>query len=167
MLASAILILGFVSRVFVHVPNFTPVIALALLGGATLNRKTAMVLPVAILALTDLVLGLHPTMPFTWGSVALIAALGSWLRGRQNIKNVTLFSIASAVVFFIITNFGCWLFMYPRNGAGFEACFIAALPFFRSMLASTLIYSAVFFGGYEVAAARIRKTRWAKVLISI
>ena len=166
MLALAILILGLVSRVFVHMPNFTPVIALALFGGATLDRRTAVVLPVVIMALTDLVLGLHATMPFTWGSVMLIAVLGLRLRQRANFKNVALFSIASAVLFFLITNLGCWLTMYPRNLAGLEACFVAALPFLRSTLVSTLMYSAVFFGGYEMAAAKIQKTRWAKILLS-
>ncbi len=167
MLASAILVLGFLSRVLVHIPNFSPVIALALFGGATLSRKTAVVLPVMILALTDIVLGLHETMPFTWGSVILIAALGRRLAERRDFKNIAMLSVGSAVLFFIITNIGCWLVMYPRNLIGLQESFLAALPFFRNTLISTLIYSAVLFGGYAIVAAKIQGTRWARILLSV
>jgi hypothetical protein len=166
MLTLAIVVLGFLGRVLIHIPNFSPVIALALFGGAMLNRKTAVILPVALLAATDIILGLHNTMPFTWGSIIIIAVLGRLLSEHKNVKNIALFSVVSAVIFFIITNLGCWITMYPLNLAGLQQCFIAALPFFNSTLVSTLIYSAVLFGGYAMLAARIQKTSLAKVLLS-
>ncbi len=167
MLTSVSLVFGFLSRILIHITNCSPIIALALFGGATLNRKTAVILPVAILAATDLILGLHSTMPYTWGSVILIAALGRFLSERKSFKNIALHSMIASVIFFIITNLGCWLTMYPLNWAGFAECFIAAIPFFNSTLLSTLIYSAVLFGGYAMLEQRIQNTRLAKVLLSV
>lgn len=163
MLAFALLVIGFVSRVILHIPNFTPVIALALFGGSHLPRRHAIVLPVVIMAVTDIILGVHATMPFTWGSMMLIAGLGVWLRERKTYLNIALTATASAVLFFVVTNFGSWLVMtlYPKNLAGLGECYIAALPFFRNLLLSTWVFSAILFGSYAFIAAGVRKTSWA------
>lgn len=164
MLAIALIVIGAVSRVVLHIPNFTPVIALALFGGAVLSRRSAVLLPVGVLAATDVILGLHATMPFTWSSMVLTALIGVWLRERKTYLNIVLSATASAVLFFVITNFGSWVVMpgmYSRSWAGLIECFVAALPFFRNMLLSTLLFSFVLFAGYELAAAGVRKTRWA------
>jgi hypothetical protein len=166
MLAIGILIFGIVSRLIVHIPNFTPVMALALFGGVYLKKDQAVLLPVLLMAVTDLFLGLHGTMFFTWGSVALIAVLGLGLRKNKNAATIAGFSLASALLFFVVTNFGVWLVsgMYPRTLAGLMSCYILAIPFFRHTLFSTVIYAFVLFGGYEVVAAQLKKTRLAFVL---
>jgi hypothetical protein len=60
---------------------------------------------------------------------------------------------ASSVLFFAITNFGMWLFsgFYPRNLAGLEACYVAAIPFFQNTVVGDLFYAALLFGGFKVA----------------
>jgi len=166
MLAIAILFLGVFSRLVLHAPNFTPVIALALFGGVYLGKKQALWVPIALLAVTDVILGLHPTMPFTWGSVLVISGIGLWLRQHKNLNTVIGCGLFSAVLFFVVTNFGCWLTMYPHTLAGLQECYIAAIPFFRNMLASTLVFVAVFFGLYEWTAQRVRNTRLADFLLS-
>ena len=166
MLAMGLIFLGVLSRLVIHLPNFTPVMAIALFGGATLNKRCAVIVPVVLMAISDVFLGFHDTILFTWGSAALIAVLGLWLRERKNFKNIALASLGSAVLFFVVTNFGAWLSLYPRTLAGLQECFLAAVPFFRSTLVSTMLYSAVFFGGYEISAAAIQKTRWAKIFLS-
>lgn len=166
MLAFGILFLGIVSRLVFHLPNFTPVIALALFGGVYLKRSQAVYVPLALMAISDLVLGLHATMPFTWGSVLLISLIGLWVRNRKSVSTVLGSSLASAVLFFVVTNFGAWLTMYPLTSEGFRACYIAAIPFFRNTLVSTLVYSAILFGLYEAVALRVRNTRLASVLLS-
>ena len=95
---------------------------------------------------------MHDIMLFTWGSVLLISALGYFVREKKNFPALLASSIGSAIIFFIITNFGAWLSMYPHNLAGLLDCYLAAVPFFRSTLASTLGYSVVFFGIYEAGA---------------
>lgn len=166
MLAPIILALGVLSRLVVHAPNFTPVIALALFGGVYLNKKYALIVPLALMVITDLILGLHNIILFTWGSVLLIAALGLKVRARSNMPTLIGSSLFSAVLFFVITNFGAWLVMYPHNWDGLVSCYIAAIPFFRNMLSSTLIFSFVFFGLYAAIAHLVKDTRYAKILLA-
>ncbi len=167
MLAFALLFLGVASRLLVHLPNFTPVLALALFGGVYLSPRRAIVMPLVMMMLSDLVIGLHDTIFFTWGSVLLISILGLILRSRKSILNVAWMASVSAVLFFVITNLGAWLMMYPKTFLGLQQCFVAAVPFFRDTLLSTLIYSAILFGGYEILAQWIIKTRWAAILKAV
>lgn len=167
MLAFLLLTFGIMSRLVFHVPNFTPVLALALFGGVYLSYRRALLMPLFLMILSDLAIGLHDTIFFTWGSIVVISALGLYLRSRKNVRNVLLYSMASAIIFFVVTNFGAWVMMYPKTWAGLQECFTLALPFFRWTLLSTVIYSAVLFGGYEILAQWVAKTRWAKVLLSV
>ena len=165
-LAAALLILGVLARFIPHAPNFTPVLALALFGGVYLKRSQALLLPLLLMMVSDIFLGLHPVIAFTWGSLLLISCIGLWMRRSAPMMNAAMGSVASALLFFAVTNFGCWLAYYPQTWAGFSSCYIAAVPFFRGTLFSTLLYSVILFGGYEFLAARIKKTRLAAVLMN-
>ncbi|MCB9757552.1 MAG: hypothetical protein H6753_03900 [Candidatus Omnitrophica bacterium] len=167
MLALFLLILGIASRLVIHVPNFTPVLALALFGGVYLSPRRAVVMPLALMMISDLLIGGHNTIFFTWGSVALISLLGLVIRSRKNFYNIAAMAVLSAILFFVVTNIGAWLMMYPKTVAGLQMCFLAAVPFFRDTLVSTLVYSFVLFGGYEMLAQRVAKTRWASILQAV
>ena len=163
MLAIALLIIGIVSRFIFHAPNFTPVVALALFGGVYLKKEKALWMPLALMIISDLFLGIHNIMLFTWGSVLLISLLGRWKKDQRNITWIFGKSIAAAVLFFIVTNFGAWLVMYPRTLEGFIQCYTLAIPFFRSTLLSTVVYTGVAAGTYELIARRVKGTKLAWV----
>jgi len=165
-LALLLLSLGILSRFIPHAPNFTPVIAIALFGGVFLRRSQAVILPMALMVATDMLLGLHEMVIFTWGSVLVISYIGLWARKSPTFGKVLLASVGSAVLFFAVTNFGAWLAYYPQTWEGFVTCYTLAIPFFRGTLASTLLYSALMFGGYEFLAARIKASRLAPVLLN-
>ncbi len=167
MLALCLLFLGVASRLIIHVPNFTPVLALALFGGVYLTTRRALLLPLAMMIVSDLIIGLHDTIAFTWSSILLISILGIYLRSQKSFKNIALTSFLAAILFFIVTNLGAWFMMYPKTVLGLQQCFLAAVPFFRDTLLSTLLYSAVLFGGYEMLAQRIIKTRWRFMLQAV
>jgi hypothetical protein len=59
---------------------------------------------------------------------------------------------ASSALFYAVTNFGVWLTLgtYPHSVAGFLACYVAAIPYFRNTLAGDLFYSALLFGGFAL-----------------
>jgi hypothetical protein len=80
MLPVIILTIGILSRLIWHLPNFTPVYALALFGGAYLDRRLSVVLPVALMMISDAIIGFYPGIVFTWIGMALIACLGWRLR---------------------------------------------------------------------------------------
>jgi hypothetical protein len=141
-------------RLVPHPPNFTPIGAMALFSGAYLSRRgLAFVAPLAALLLSDLVLGFYAGMSFVYASVALTVLIGWWVSSRRTVLRVAAGALAGSVSFFVITNFGMWLFsgFYPPTSAGLAACFVAAIPFFQNSVAGDLFYAALLFGGFALA----------------
>lgn len=146
------------SRLIPHPPNFTPVAAIALFGGACFSDKwVAFLVPLAGLFLSDLVLGLYTIMPVVYGAFALIVCLGFWLRHQRSAWRVAGAAIMGSVLFFLVTNLGVWAFggLYSKTLAGLIECYIAAIPFFRNMLLGDLLYSALLFGGLALVERRV------------
>lgn len=165
MLSLIIISFGILSRLVVHTPNFTPVLSMALLGGMYLKGRQAVLVPLALMVISDFIIGFYGgEMFFVWGSIVLISVLGLWLKERKSFINVLSGSILSAVVFFIVTNFGSWLVLYPHTIGGLRQCYILAIPFFRSTLVSTVAYSLVFWAGYEWILKRSQGTVLARLL---
>ena len=150
------LVFGILSRLVPHPWNVTPVTAIALFGGAVLPRGWSLWLPLAIVGISDVLIGWHATVPFTWGAVLLISLLGWWLRPRPSAGRVLAGTLAGSVLFFLVSNFGVWLVgdIYPRTAAGVWSCYVAALPFFRNSVVADLICSAALFGGYALVTSR-------------
>jgi hypothetical protein len=167
MLAVIILAVAVLSRFIDHAPNFTPTIALALFGGVYLPRKYTIIVPLLFMLLSDLVLGFHHTMFFTWGSVVLISVFGVWMRQYNKFSNFLMAGTGSAVLFFIVTNLGAWPSLYAVTWQGLTECFIAAIPFFRNTFVSTIIYSTVLYATYELIASRLKSTRWAQSWLTV
>src|SRR3954451_8864364 len=140
-------------RLVPHPPNFTPIGAMALFSGAYLGRKPlAFAAPLGALLLSDLVLGFYHGQATVYFSVALIVMLGMIALSRVSPLRVGAAAIASSILFFVITNFGMWLFsgIYPRTLAGLEACYVAAIPFFQNTVAGDLFYATLLFGGFKI-----------------
>lgn len=149
-LIAAVAVLRFVP----HPPNFAPIGAMALFGGACFaDRRVALLLPLAILFLSDLFLGLHVLVPVVYGSFAANVLLGRWLRGRRRLVPVALATLAGSIQFFVVTNFACWLLWYPHTAAGLASCYIAALPFFHNTLLGDATFVGVLFGAMALAEA--------------
>ncbi len=150
------------SRLLPHPPSFTPVAAMALFGGATFtDKRAAFLVPLGGLFLSDLVIGLHALMPVVYGAFALIVGIGFWLRGRRRATRIIAAAVASAVLFFVLANFGFWACgaRYPKSAAGLVECYVAAIPFFRNMLLGNLAYAALLFGGLALAELRFAALR--------
>ena len=153
-LVIGLIVLGIVSRLIPHQWNATPVMAIALFGGTYLPKRLAIVLPLAIIVLSDAIIGLHNTILFTWGAFVLTGMLAWWIRRRPDATRIIAGAVAGSVLFFIITNFGVWVAgeLYPRTAAGLWQCYVAAIPFFRSTLLGDVVYTTVFFGGYALVS---------------
>ena len=147
--------LGIVSRLVPHPWNATPVMAIALFAGAHLPKRWAILLPLAIVAASDLLIGWHNTVPFTWGAFALTGLLGWWVRQRPSPTRIIGGALAGSCLFFLMTNFGVWVLgeLYPRTVAGLWQCYVAAVPFFRGTLLGDLVYTVAIFGGYALATS--------------
>ena len=78
--------------------------------------------------ITDLFLGIHQTIIFTWGSIILICLMSSVFKGKIYQRIVG--SLGGVLIFFIITNFGVWSSgTYSLNLNGLITCYTLALPF--------------------------------------
>ncbi len=147
-----------VMRLVPHWPNFTPVAAMALFGGAYINRKAlAFIVPLAAMFFSDLIIGFHSTMLFVYAGVVITVLIGFGLRSRVKAGNVVIASVVSTLVFFLITNFGAWMsgFMpYTKNFAGLIQAYVAGIPFLNNGLVGDLLYSTVFFGGFYLVTKR-------------
>ncbi len=157
----AITLTAAIARLLPHPPNFTPIGAMALFGGVYFARKeTAFVVPLAAMFLSDLVLGMTTyghaiwkPMPFVYVSFALTVWLGRLVRSKPNPSRIAAATLTGSLLFFIISNFGVWVnwSFYPKTLDGLTACYIAAIPFFRNMLAANVFYTVVLFGGFRLA----------------
>lgn len=163
MFATLLVIIAIASRLLPHTSQFTALLAVSLFAGIYLSRRQALLVPVIVMVVTDIILGFHDTMFFTWGSILLISWLGTWVKTRKSLPMVFGGSVASAVIFFIITNFGAWLMMYPHTWAGISECYTLAIPFFRSTFVSTIAYSVVLYAGYEWLLKRSQGTSLARL----
>ena len=143
----AFILIAVVFRLVPHLPNVTPITAAALFSGVFLtDKKLAFIIPIAAMFLSDLFLGLSSNLFFVYGALILIGFIGIYSK-KMNIKTIL-----------IITNFGSWLFWYPKTLNGFIECYTLALPFFRNSLIGDFVYSGILYYGYQFVANRYLQT---------
>jgi hypothetical protein len=155
---TVIIVLAALSRLLPHPPNFTPIEAMALFGGAYFaNRWLSVAVPLLAMLLADFFLGFHSGMPVIYSTVLLISVLGFALRGKVTVLRVASLGLVSATLFFVITNFAVWAgsAMYPMTANGLLACYIAGIPFFHWQLAGVATYSIILFGGFAFLRAHM------------
>lgn len=155
-----IVVAAALSRLVPHLPNVTPIAAMALFGGAYLaNRKLAYLLPLAAMLLSDVVLGytvygasVLKSQPVVYACILATAAMGRLIRDKRSALQVGRVTLASSVMFYAVTNFAVWASgsLYPMSWAGLAACYAAAIPFFRNSLLGDMGFAAVLFSGFAV-----------------
>lgn len=158
----ALVALAAATRLLPHPPNFAPIAAIALFAGATFaDRRLAFAVPFVALFATDLLLGLHATMPFVYAGFALTVLLGGALARQRGVTRLAGVATGASVLFFVLTNFGVWMVqgLYPHTAAGLAACYAAAIPFFQNSLAGDLLYTGLLFGALALAEQRLPRTR--------
>ena len=139
--AISIFLLLCVSRFIPHPPNFTSLIALSIYVPIVLGQRYILILLLSFI-FTDILIGFHSTVFFTWSSI-LIISLSSLIFRKSLIKRI-FGALAGASVFYIITNFGVWTTgIYGYTMAGLVSSYILAIPFFGYTLISTLIFSTL------------------------
>jgi hypothetical protein len=169
LILSTILLVA-LSRLLPHIPNFTPVAAMALFGGAFFsNKKSAFMLTFCALLFSDLLVNTmlyndynftnYFTQPYVWAvylAFGITVLMGTFLQRNINVKNIALLSVSSSLLFWIITNFACWPSnpLYTQDINGLIDCYIAAIPFLGNIVGD-LFYNTVLFGSLFLAAKRI------------
>ena len=146
----AIILLAIFARLIPHAPNFAPIGGLALFSGANFKKKSALLIPLAAMFISDIFLGFHKTIPYVYVSFVIIALIGGLIKTNKW-QSLLKASLVSSVLFFLITNFGVWASfdMYPKTIDGLMQSYVMGLPFFRNTVLSDLFYSFSFFYGYR------------------
>jgi hypothetical protein len=173
MSAYLVLLLAVLSRVLPHAFhavnwNFTALGGSLLFFGSRMKDHLALrlALALAVLVATDYYLTVFAygyafhvaDYLVTWIWYAAVCLIGMGLLQKPTILRVIAGVLASATSFFLLVDFAVWawgpLHLYPHTLAGLEACYIAAIPFYRNDLVSTALTAGALFG-LPVLAARI------------
>jgi hypothetical protein len=177
MSAYLVLLLAVLSRILPHAFhaaswNFTALGGGLLFFGSRMNAaRPALRLAsaLAVLIATDYYLTVFAyQFPFhlgdylvTWIWYAAVCLIGMGLLQKPTVLRVIAGVLATSTSFFILVDFAAWawspLHLYPHTLAGLEACYVAALPFYRNDLVSTALTAGALFG-LPVLAARLAET---------
>ena len=158
MIAYLLLLVAVLTHALPHAGwwNFTAVGGALLYFGARRSWRE-MLAPLAVLMATDYFVTVYtyhyafrwasyiPT--WTWYLAAMF--LGQiLLSARTTFVRVAAATLLGPTSFFVISNYAAWVSMgiYPRTLAGLEACYVAAIPFYRNDLLSTAIVLGAAFG---------------------
>lgn len=142
--------------------SINPIIAISLFSGAILkDKKSAFAMPLLAMFVSDIMLELFNIAPGFYGigqvgnyaSLLLVTALGFGMK-KINPINVVGYSIASSLLFFVLSNTNCFLFdnlnSYGTGILGWANCLVAGIPFVKNGLAIDLCFSSILFGSYSL-----------------
>lgn len=147
-LAIFLIAFGAIGRIILKdIPNVETVMVASLLAGSLLGGAYTVIVPLTIIALTDMYIGNDLILLFTWSAWAIIGFFGWLVRKKRRysyrfILILTGMGIISSLFFYLYTNFGVWLLwdMYPHNFAGLIQCYIMGLPFLKNNIVSDFIF---------------------------
>ena len=159
----ALILILALARLIPHPPNFTPIIAVAIMSGYFFkNINLSFLTLVVAMLIGDIFIGFYENMIFVYASLLLITFVFYKISNKINFKSLFIYGFIGSLIFFIISNFGVWALgspgvydiVYEKNLNGLVECYILAIPFFGNTFLSTVIfaYPAIFI--YKSLAAR-------------
>lgn len=127
-------------------PNLELSTAAAFLAAGLLRHRVASLAPLAVVAVSDVLLGNTAILLFTWTAWAAIGAGALLTRRTSGARRAAAalgFGVGGSLLFYLWTNFGVWLqgrgTFYPAGLDGLMASYVAGLPFLRPMLVGNLV----------------------------
>jgi hypothetical protein len=144
--------------------NFTALGALSLFAAARLGLWPGLAISASTLLLTDGLLYLknaghsdflpRPEVYLGMAAYALLAR--RFLANTHSAPKVLGTAMAGSVAFFLISNFGSWLYQDQAYGYSLEGlmnCYLAGVPFFRGTLTGDMLFGGALFA-LDFALAR-------------
>ena len=153
--------------------SFTPTAAAAIFAGYYFSRVSiALWVPLAILAISDLLLPAHNNLGVMIATYAVMTVpvwLGSMMAGassgRSSAWRLAVCGFVPATLFWVVSNFAVWAFQsdYEKTLGGLAECYWAAVPFYRWMLAGDLFYLSILLGCLALAGMSAREAQCVPV----
>jgi hypothetical protein len=147
--------------------GFSPLIAMAIFGGAVIkDKKLAFLLPLLAMFASDslyqllYINGVENIPGFYQGQVINYILFGSltvfgFFIKNFNIKRIAIASFSAPTAYFLISNFLVWASSSPDAGwnrpktfGGLIMCYGDGLPFYPWSVVSTFVFSAILFGSF-------------------
>ena len=164
---TAMILFAAFNRVIPHMQNFSPLGAMGLFGAAYFTKRwQAFLVPVMATWLSDLFINnviygqyyhgfvwFYEGFYWQYGSYLLITLVGLFIFKRISVQRVAAGAVCSTVLFFLISNIGCWVGnnSYPQTFNGLMACYAAGIPFIKGTILGDFFYCGVLFGVFDVA----------------
>ncbi len=160
-LAIVLVIAGAGSRLLHLPPNIAAVTGVTIFAGfAIRNLWLALAVPLAAMALADVVLGWYPDMVFTYAGMAAGVFLARALLHPLTPVRLIGVTFAASLVFFILSNLGVFVGgYYGYSVQGLIACYVAALPFWQNSLIADFTSTALVFAIYLALGRAIPSVR--------
>lgn len=133
------------ARLIPHPPNFTPIIASAIISPIIIsNRVYAVLIPILAMFISDLLIGFHPYMFVVYLTISIISLT---IPKKEKLSRLLIFAFLSSCWFFLVTNFAVWLAWdyYTKDLKGLITCYTLAIPFFTNTLISSVLFTGIFF----------------------
>lgn len=157
------LFIAAISRLFPHIPNFTPIAAMALFGGVYFtDKRIAIIVPLILMFITDCLLelttgwGFHNTLIYVYIGFILTSIIGIYIKRNPTVQALLIGSLLSSTLFFVITNLGVWAASGAQMGvSGLATTYILGIPFFAPTLIGDLFFNTILFGAFYVAERKL------------
>lgn len=161
--------------------GFSPLIAMAIFGGAIIkDKKFAFLLPLLAMFVSDSLYqllyingvgnipGFYPGQLTNYILFGGLTFFGFFIK-NLNIRRIAIASLSAPTVYFLISNFLVWASSSPDAGwnrpktfSGLMMCYSDGLPFYPWSLISTFIFSAILFGSFYLIAKPVSSRLAAK-----
>jgi hypothetical protein len=168
LLAAVLIIL--VSAVYRASPlrqyGFAPQWAIAIFSGFLFadNKKWAFALPLLSMFLSDAIYEILYSLKMSeiqgfygkgqiinYALFALVTCVGFFIK-RLNVTRIATAAIAAPTLFFLLSNFAVWAgnggYIRSKTIGGLMQCYVDGLPFYKTSIIGTMIFSTVLFGTY-------------------
>jgi hypothetical protein len=105
--------------------------------------------------------GFYSGFIFTYVGFAMYWLLGKLAKTQKS--KLLLLPIAS-FSFFLVSNFGVWLYWYPHTLSGLVTCYTLAIPFYKSTLMGDLFFGYGFMG-YKLIVKLLSKKNQSNFVV--
>lgn len=161
--------------------NFTPIGAMGLFGGAYFSKNwKAFGFPLLTLLVSDLIINLvvyqgqygimYGSWYWVYAGFAIIVLMGRSFLKNVNVKNVLLTGVSASIIYWLIVDFGVFLFGCTDITTGLTMdhsftslikTYAQGLPYMKNFMIGTLLYSGIMFGLFEWMKTRYASLKFA------
>lgn len=141
-------------------PNFELVTAVSIAAAMFISSRYSFVLVLAMLALSDLMIGNSQILVFTWSGAIIGHLIAKHFSQKHNPFKATLLGLLAVAIFFLWTNLGVVVLFpyYDHSLSGLMQSYANALPFLKPQIISAILFTPIIYiASQKLLALNINK----------